>query len=809
MIARLAQDLGNAARTLLRAPLIATATVLTLAIACAGTLATWTLVEAVFLRSLPYAQADRLVSVWLDVSAIEAEIGIQDPRREWTSMDHHLDLRERLAGFEDIAAYRGWSATLSGGGEAERLAGVVPTWNAFEVLGVAPVLGRGFVADDAIVDAPQVTMLSHGLWQRRFAGDPDVLGRTLELNRMNYTVVGVLPPGFRFPSMPEAELYGVLQYRRGDRGSAALRQFARLAPDVSLAQAQLELDGLAASLRQQHPDLHRGHGLFVEPLQASLGRDVRAQLLVLYGAALMVLLIAAANLASLSVARAASRRGEFALRAMLGAGRGQQLRLLAAEALLLASLGGIVGLVLSRAGLRLLATLFPQGFALAWDIRPGTGTVLMAIAMSAAVAAVIAVAAAMTLRRLGLGDIRGQTDARSIGGRAGGRLAAILVGGNFALALAVTVASILLLHSHTRLTEVDLGYRSEGVLAGSLLLPSAVYPGDAELRSVQQRLREHLESVPGVESVGMSTSFPLGQSSNDTQVRIEGRPTDRPDGRAHVWLNWVSHDFLPTLDVGVREGRGFQPTDAGGGARPALVNAAFVRAYLGGDSVLGRYIETESESTRYTVVGVVDDIRYFDLHRAQTPAVYLPLDIEPQRGLYLTVHSRGDTDAMMLALRAAVRAVDPALALSDLRSIEQRVDAGLAMPRAIADITLVFALSGLLLAGIGVHGTLAHAVLRRTRELGVRRALGANGRDVLTLVLAQAIRPALIGLLLGLPIAWLLARQLRGVLYEIGPVQPSAWLLAVAVVILVALLAAALPATRAARIEPVVALRQD
>lgn len=811
MIARLALDLRNAARALLRAPMIATATVLTLAVACAGTLATWTLVEAVFLRSLPYAQAERLTSVWVDVSAIGSEIGIQDPRREWTSMDHHLDLRERLSSFTDIAAYLGWTATLSGEGEAERLSGAAPTWNAFDVLGVTPMLGRGFQPEDGQVDAPQVAMLGHSLWQRRFGGEPEVIGRTVEFNRMQYTIVGVLPPGFRFPSMPQAELYGVLQERRGDRGNAALRQFGRLAPGVSLQQAQQELDGLAAHLREQYPDLHRGHGLFVEPLQASLGRDVRAQLLVLYGAALMVLLIAAANLASLSVARAASRRGEFALRAMLGAGQRQQLRLLLAEALLLATLGGLIGLVLAQLGLRLLASLFPSGFAAAWDVHLGLGTVLMAIVLSAVVALVIAMAAAMSLRRLGLADVRDQGGARSIGDRGGGRLAAVLVSSNFALALAVTVASILLIGSHARLSQVELGYRAEGVIAGSLLLPSAVYPGDGELRSVQQRLRERLQAVPGVESIGMATGVPLGLSFTDTRVRIEGRPTSRPDGRAHVWQSWVSHDFLPTLGVAVREGRGFDPADVGGAARPALVNAAFVRDYLGGSSVLGRHIETGSEEqpNRYTVVGVVDDVRYFDVDQAQTPALYLSLDHEPRRNLYLAVRSHGDVEQMMAALRSAVRAVDPALAVADLRSVEQRVEAALAMPRAIARITLLFALTGLLLAGIGVHGTLAHSVLRRTRELGVRRALGAKVGDVLGLILAQAARPVLIGLALGLPLAWLLARQLRGLLYEIGPVQTSAWLLAVAVVTLVAITAALLPARRAARIEPVVALRQD
>lgn len=811
MIARIAHDLRSAARNLLRAPLIAGATLLTLAIACAGTLATWGMVEAVFLRSLPYVQPDRLVAVWVDVSSIEGEIGIQDPRREWTSFDHYLDLRDGARGFDGIVAWRGWNPTLSGEGDTERLTGITPTWNVFEVLGVQPMLGRGFVADDAVVGAQQVAVIGHGLWQRRFGGDPSVVGRRVEFNRMPYIVAGVLPPGFRFPGAPEAELFGVYQERTGDRGFAALRQFARLAPGVDMQQAQRELDVLAGHLRRQYPDTHRGQGLFVEPLQASLGRDVRPQLLVLQGAALMVLLIAAANLASLSVARAVGRRGEFALRAALGANRWRQLRLLLCESLLVALAGGLAGCLLAQVGVRLLSMLFPSGFALAWDVRLGASAWVLAMVLSVLIALVIALAAAAALRRGGVGDAHAQTGARSIGDRGGGRLATVLVAGNFALALAVTVASVLLLDSHRRLQQVELGYRPDGLISGGLLLPSMVYPDDPGLLSAQRRLRERMEALPGVESVGLSTGFPLGGGFTDTLVRIEGSATTRPDGRAHVWINRVSHDFLDTMGVRLRDGRLFEPADGQAGMRRALVNAAFVRQHLASSTPLGRRIglDGDDDTLWYDIIGVVDDVRYFGIDQAQTPSIYLSLEADPYRNLYLTVRGQADAATTMAGLRAAVREVDPALALSDLRSIEERVDAALAMPRALSRITLLFAVCGLALAGIGVYGTLAHMVLRRTRELGVRRALGADARDVWALVLGHALRPALLGAVIGLPLAWLLARQLRGVLFEIGPAQPAAWLLAVLALTSMALLAAALPARRAARIEPMIALRQS
>ncbi len=812
MIASLLHDLRIAARNLLRAPLITGATVLTLAIACAGTLATWAMVEAVFLRALPYAQADRLVAVWVDLSAIEGEIGIQDPRREWTSVDHYLDVRDQARSLDGIVGWRGWSPVLSDGdGEAERLVGTAATWNAFQVLGVQPVLGRGFLAEDGVVDAPQVAVIGHGLWQRRFDGDPEVIGRVVELNRMRYTVVGVLPAGFRFPDMPEAEVFGVQQERIGDRGFAALRQFARLAPGVGIEQAQQDLDLLATRLRQQYPDTHRGQGLFVEPLQASLGRNVRAQLLVLQGAALMVLLIAAANLASLAVARTAGRRGEFALRGILGASLWRQWRLLLGESLLLAIAGGLAGLLLATVGLRLLTTLFPRGFAYAWDVQLGATAVLVAIVLSTGVALVIALAAVSAIRRTTLADANTQAGARSIGARGGNRLANVLVAANFALALAVTVASILLLDSHQRLQQVDLGYRPDGVVAGGLLLPSVVYPEDAELRTAQQRLQESLEALPGVKAVAFATSVPLSQSFTDTLVQLEGRSSNRPDGRAHTWINVVSRDFLDVLGMRVREGRGFTSADTGGTAQSVIVNAAFVRQHFAGDSPLGKRMGVDQgEGTLwFDIVGVVDDIRFFGVDQAQTPTAYFSLEAFPRRNLFLTVRSQVDPALIIAGMRNAVRELDPALAMADVRSLQDRVDAAIAMPRAISRITLLFALSGLLLAGIGVYGTLAHMVLRRTRELGVRRAMGADTGKVLALVFGQAMRPALLGMLLGLPLAWLLARELRGVLYEIGPAQPSAWIGAIVALALVALLAAALPAHRATRIEPMVALRQN
>lgn len=811
MLGNLGQDLRVAVRGLVRAPLLSLAALATLALAIGGSTAVYALVDAVLLRSLPYADAGRLVAVWIDMRGRAAEMGLQDPRREWSNADAWTDLRTRSTSLEDVAAFTGWTPTLGGEGEAQRLQGASPTWNGLEVLGVQPVLGRGFTAADGEPGAQAVVVLGHALWQREFGGARDVLGRTISLNRTPYTVVGVLPPGFQFPFQPEAEVFTPLQLEGGDRGSAYLRQFGRLAPGVDVAQSQLELDLLASALQREYPAEHRGTGLFVEPLQSALSTAVRPQLLVLQGAALMVLLIAVANLASVMVARSQGRRGEFAVRAVLGAGRGRQLRLLLVEAGLLALVGAALGLVLAGSGMGLLVAMFPEGFGTVWNVRLDLRAALLALLVALGVALAIAAAAHASLRRIALVEATTQAGGRMAGSRGGGRLGAALVAFNVALALSVTVASLLLVDSHGRLQQVDLGYRPDGLLSGSVMLPASAYPDAAALTAAFPRLREALLAQPGVESIGLSSSLPLGLMNNDTSVAIEGAPTARPDGRAHVWINRVSHDFLPTLDVALVEGRMFSASDGGEGARRALVNRAFVREYLQGTSPLGRRINfgSDGEPNWFDIVGVVDDVRFFDVSAAQTPSVYGPLPVLPARGIYVTARTGGDALALAPALRAAVQQFDPGLALSDLRSMEQRVDADLALPRAVSRASLLFALCGLLLAGVGVYGTLAHSVLRRTRELGVRRALGANDARVLHLVAGHALRPILLGLLLGAPLAWAMARALQGVLYEVGLFSPQAWLGALGLLAVVAVLAAALPWRSAVRVPPMVALRHE
>lgn len=798
-------DLKFVLRVMKRAPVVSAAAILTVAVAIGGAVSVFALFDAVLLKSLPYGGADRLVAVWVDYTKIADMVGIQDPKREWINFDNHRDVRDRAQTLDDLAAFTGWVPTVTGSEEAARLNGAMVTANGLETLGVTPQLGRGFVAGESGAEPARVVVLTHALWQRAFAGDEGVVGREMTLNGEVYTVVGVLPSGFRFPFLPNAEIVAPIAENTDDRGSAYIRQFGRLAAGATLELAQAELATIAAALKAEYPDDNRHFELFVEPLQESLSLAVRPQLILLQLAALFVLLVATANLASLMVARATARGGEFGVRASLGATPWRQFRLLWTEGMAFAIAGAALGMLAAGWGVEFLARAFPDGFAQAWDVRLDLRSWWVAGGFAVFAGSVIALVSHASLGRTVTAG------ARVAGHRGSGRLSGTLVAANFALALAVTVTGMLLYRSHERLTGADLGYDPRGVVAANVVLPQGAYPDRDALIAAFARIEERVAQVPGVDSVALASSVPLGFNNSDTGVAIEGRPGSGEDGRVQAWFTRASPSYFETMGIGVREGRAFRAADAAEGRQVATINAAFAREHFGGDSPLGVRLNfgSDEEPLWFDIVGVVNDVRFFDVARPETPAVYMPAWLFPARGMYVTLKTTREPGTIANELQQAVRDVDPALALSDLRGMERRVADSLTVPHAISRLTLVFAGCALLLAAIGVYGTLAQLVVQRTRELGVRRALGALDGDVFRLVFKLGAVPVAIGLVLGLPLAWALSRQLQTVLYEIAPTDPAAWMLAIVALSAVAIGAAALPGRRATRIEPMQALREE
>lgn len=798
-------------RSVFRAPLIPFASILTIALAIAGTTAVFALLDAAVLRSLPYSDPARLIAVWTDITEIADEVGIQDPLREYTNLDTHRDLNAAATTIEDLAVFSGWAPSLQGPDGAERIAGAAVTWNGLDLLGVTPLAGRLFTEAEGAVGTPCTVAISESFWQRHYAGDLAIVGREVALTGEACTVVGVLPSSFRFPFLPAAEIFTALRSTGNDRGAAYLRQFGRLADGATLEQAQAELATLAASLRTQYPAAHRGADFFVEPLQEALNRGVRAQLTVLQAAAVFVLVIAIANLASLMVARVLARAREFAVRAALGAGRWQQLRLLWVENALLTAVGGAIGILLTQASIDVLTRALPAGFADAWEVQVGARVFAVAVGAAVLAASAMAGIAYVALMR-SIEHRTGRTaSAELVAGRTGRRVTAALVASNFAVALAVAIAGVLLTQSYQRLASVDVGFATDGTVAGLIGLPPARYSDNAALVAAYERLGTEVAQIPGVDEAGLASTVPLGQSNNDTFVLVEGRPTTREDGRAHAWLTRANEGYFGAMGVRIAEGRAFETADRANGRAVAVVNAAFVRDYFAGERAIGTRVALGPADNRrwFEIVGVANDVRYFDLAVPETPALYLPAWLEPSRSMYIVARSQREAAALIPDLRRAVTAFDPTLALVDVRPNRGRITDRLLMPRTISGLTLAFALTALLLAAVGVYGTLAQSIVRRARELGIRRALGARDGDVLLQVARQAFVPAAAGLAAGAPLALVLGNRLSQVLYQVSPAEPTAWAIALCVLLLVAAAAASLPSRNAVRVPPMQALRSE
>jgi putative ABC transport system permease protein len=808
-------EIRTTLRSLARAPLLAIAAVLTIAVAIGGTIAVFALLDSVVLRSLPYRDADRLVAVWNDMSSLTADfVGLQDPRREYTGLDNHRDVRAASRTIADMAAFTEWRPSFGTDEGMQRIAATSVTWNGLAVLGVTPLHGRVFIEAEGDPASPCVVAIGEQFWRRHHAADPGIIGRQMVLTGDSCTIVAVLPDTFRFPFVPGAEIFSPVRSPGNDRSSFYLRQFGRLADGVTLEQAQAEADTIAAALAAQYPAENRGFSLFIEPLQEALSSGVREQLLLLQLAALFVLTIATANLASLMVSRSVGRAAEFGVRAALGAGRWRQFRMLWTEALLLAAGGAASGMLIAAWGAQALLRAFPPDFAQTWDVGLSGTALLFALAATLLTATIMAIVSCFALSGA-IAPPGAATGTRITGSRIGRRTSTALIASNFAVALAVAVTGMLLLQSYRELSRVEPGFDPDGVLTGLISLPSQQYSenyvDDAALTAAYDRLTARVAEVPGVQSAGLASAIPLGISSNDVFVTIEGRPTSREDGRAHVWLTRVDDGYLGTMGIRVRDGRGFTATDRIDGRQVAIVNSAFARMYLAPGEATGVRVGTDDDEEMrwWDIVGVVEDVRFFNLAQPQTPALYLPAWGAPARGMYVTLKTQRDPASLVPDLRRAIHDFDPELALTDVMAMGERVRTELMVPRTVSRLTLLFALCALLLAAIGVYGTLAQSVVRRTREFGVRRALGAQDRQVFALVLRQGTRPVLAGLVLGIPLAIVLGRGLGGILYAVTPADPRAWAFAFAALFAVAVVAAFLPGRRAVRVPPMHALRDE
>ena len=805
----LLQDLKYAIRSLAKSPGFTAVAVTTLALGIGANTAIFSVVHAVLLRPLPYASPERLVAVGEDNAGRGFHLATASP-------PNFFDWRSRASGFEAMAAYSPETMELASAGAPERVEATACSPELFAVLGTPPQIGRALVPGDARLDAGRVVVLSHRLWQQRFGADSAVVGRIMILDGVARQIAGVMPVGFAFPE-EHADLWVPLRFGLDvdtQRGAHYLRVIGRLKPGVSAPQAHAQVRAIADGLAAQYPNTNAGWSASVEPLQSSLVRGVRPGLLVLLAAVGLVALIACANVANLMLARAAGRRQELSIRFALGAGTGRITRQLLTEAMVLALAGGAAAAALAAWCTGLLVRIAPASLPHVNDIALDgpvlAFTAALAIATGLAFGMIPAWNASRAARRDGTpGVARGATAAPTVS-----RSRSTLVIAETALALTLLVGAGLLLKSFTRLLAVDPGFDPRSVLAFQVSLPESRYPNGDRLTAFYRELLPRLAALPDARSSGAIFGLPLTQFGFSSSFKETDRPAPVSEAdELHAQVRLASRDYFATARIRLVRGRLFTAADRRGAPGVLLASESAARQFWPGGDVIGRPLRFDArpgdDRIEGEVVGVVGDVRDAGLDSAPPPVFYGSLDQVPVDTVSVLVRSHGRPEALAAPVRAAVAALDPSLPVAKLAPFEDVVADSVARPRFYLRLLTLFAALATGLAAVGIAGVTAYTVAQRTREIGVRAALGAARADILRLVFGQSLRPVLLGAAAGVGASLLLTRFLAGLLYGVTATDPATFAATLGVLLATAAAACVLPALHAARIDPMEALRQE
>ncbi len=801
------RDLRLSGRSLLKSPAFTLSVVLCLALGVGATAAVFSVVDAVLLQALPYPQPDRLVMVWDQFLA-------QGEDRVPASGAEYVDVRDGNRVFAGTAAFIPHILNLTGEGEPERLLTGRVSASLFPLLGVQAAVGRTFLPEEDRVGADPVVLLSHGLWSRRFGADPGVVGRKLTLDGGPYTVVGVLPRSFALEGgryelfIPVALDPALLPGRRELR---AFKVFARLKPGVDLEAARGDMKRVAAQLEERFPAIYTatsGWNLGVVSLREEVVGDVRPALVALSLAVALVLAIACVNVANLLLARGLARRREVAMRLTFGAGRLDLARQFFAEGLVLSAAGGAAGLLLAFGVVKALLALHLEGIprleAAAIDVR----VVLFTLALTLATSLLFGLVPVLQ-RRAKLQEVLKEGGRTGSEGGTGLRGRRLLVVAEIALALAVTVGAGLMARTFVGLLHEDLGFRSAGKLVLQLWLPRREFAEPGQATDFLGRVRERVAALPGVDSAAVSSSVPLQGFHQFDDVEVEGHPPGEPLPSAE-WFG-VSPGYFDTLGITLLEGRSFNDGDHADAAKVAIIDQELARRYFPNGGVLGRTLSLGggADPAPRRIVGVVAHVKSEGLAVSSIPQVYLPYPQFPRPLWFLTVETSGEPESLGRAVRQAVWEIAPEQAISTAQTLDEIVSAALGRVRFQTLLFGSFALVALLLAAVGVYGLIAYGVARRTHEIGIRMALGAGRGSVLGGIVREGLVLGGLGVLLGVPLALGLARTMASLLYGVGATDPAT-LVAVAVTLAAAVLIAAfLPAHRATRVSPAIALREE
>lgn len=796
------RDIRYGVRSLLKRPGFTAIALVALALGIGANTAIFSLVNAVLLRPLPFAEPDRLVWMWGNIRG--------GGNRASVSPLDFLDYRNQNTTFEEFAASISVPVhlNLTGSGEPERLNAAGVTGNYFQALGTKPALGRTFLLENEKTGSDQVTVLSYALWQKRFAGDPNIVNKTVTLDGKTCPVLGVMPQNFNFPQ--STELWVPLNFDVSpgmkQRKAHFLRPIGRLKAGVTMAQAQADTDAIARRLEEQYPE-DKSWNLRLVSLREQLVGNTRPTLFILFGAVGFVLLIACANVANLLLVRAAGRQKEIALRTALGAGRLTILRQMITESVLLALAGGAAGTLLAVWGVALLVALSAGNIPSTAQVRIDSTVLVFTLLISLATGVLFGLVPALRTIKLNLSESLKEGGRSGSDGARRNRTRSVLVVLESAVAVVLLIGAGLLVRSLLRLQDISPGFDANNVLTMRLDLPEAKYGTPEKSANFFSELESRLDGLPGVESVGFISELPLSGQPNDMPYTVEGRPPVSIDQSFDDDFRQVNRQYFSALRIPLLRGRYFTDQDVRQNAKVVIISDLLARQTFPNEDPVGKRLIFMMGKEPFEIIGIVGDIRHRALESAPAPAIYLPNLQTPW--MNVVIRTKGDPSNLSVAVRKVVQGIDPDQPVADVRTMQQWVDEAVAGPRYRTTLLGLFALVALLLASTGIYGVMSYSVSQRTHEIGVRMALGARQLDVLKLVVRQGMVLVVVGVGIGLMGALALTRLMSSLLFGVTAKDPFTFVAVAALLTFVAFVACYLPARRATKVDPLTALRYE
>ncbi len=810
ILGTLSQDVRYALRTLRKNPGFTAVAILTLALGIGANTAIFSIVNAVLLRPLPYPDSGKLVMVW----ATDQSRGATEDVNSYPNFE---DWKHQSKSFEGMAALTNRNVTFSAGNEAEILPAVQASPDLFNVLRIAPAMGRGFLPGEEEQGASQVAILSDGMWRERFSARPDIVNQTVRVNELEYTIVGVLPPGVKI-STDKQEMIYVPLVRDPNRGHGFLNVMARLAAHISVSQAQAEMDVITSRLESQYPKFNKGVGANVMPLTKAMAGEARIGLLVFLGVVTLVLLIACANVANLMLARSAVRQKELAVRVALGAGRRRIVQQLLTESLILSVAGGAVGLVVAAAMSKVMVVMLSKTFPISRIAATSMDAWVLAftLAVSLAVGIIFGLAPALSAASPDLNDNLREASRSATGTVGGRRIRSALVIAETSLALVLLAGAGLLLKSLIVMRNNAPGFDTRNLLAVEFRLPRTKMANAADRLSYFQNLVARTESVPGVRSVALVADLPLGGGSDSFGFQIPGRAAPQPANSFSASFNIVSAGYFRTMAIPLLKGREFNANDSANTPSVMIINETAANRFWPGEDPIGKQITLPSAANPtttvvLTVIGLTRDVRQSSLGDAPSPEIFLHfMQPGPQWSwLVLVVRTAGDPSALSGAIKNAAALADREVPIAEISTMDDVLAHSLAQPGLFTMLLGGFAALALVLAAVGLYGVVSYTVTQRMHEMGIRAALGAGPGDIARLVLRQGVALTLVGTLIGMAGAIAVSQLLTHLVPSVQPNDPLTFAAVAALLLGVALVASLLPACRAMRVDPIVALRYE